>query len=45
MDDFRRDVIIDVIHNQIEKLYLAELVQVADFISSLRSSRKFTRET
>ena len=41
MDDGRQEMLVAGIVNQIPDLYLAELVQVADFIQGLKLARKF----
>lgn len=41
VDDGRRDVIVGAICGQVAELYLAELIQVADFIKSVRAARKY----
>ena len=45
MDNGRNDVLISGITDQLPELYLAELVQVADFIRGLKSARKFLSAT
>ena len=42
MDDARYDVLITQIEAQLPELYLAELIQVADFVRRLKASRNFT---
>lgn len=41
MDDGRQEVLAAGIISQIPDLYLAELVQVADFIQGLKMARNF----
>lgn len=45
MDDGRKDALIDEISQQMQDMYLAELIQVADFIKGLRAARKFMSAT
>ena len=45
MDDGRHEILMTGIINQIPDLYLAELVQVADFIKGLKTARKFMAST
>lgn len=45
MDDGRNDIMISQIQAQIPNLYLAELVQVADFIRGIKAARRFLSAT
>lgn len=45
MDDGRNDMLISKIADQLPGLYLAELVQVADFIRGIKAARKFLSVT
>lgn len=45
MDNGRNDVLISGITDQLPELYLAELVQVADFIKGLKTARKLLAST
>ena len=41
MDDGQKDVLLEEVSNQIQKMHLAELIQVADFVNNLKEARKF----